>query len=100
MTLQSAPPQLAYTVRTAARMLDVSPQHVRDLVKAGTLRRVEGCGRNWAIVAADVHALAGGDTPSHEALSSRHERDDLVRELRRLGMEALALAERWEQSGG
>ena len=86
--------RVTYSVRTAASMLDCSPGHVRDLVRRGDLRKADGCGRNWLIVAADVHRLAGADVPGHEALSSAHELADLQGEMQRWLLEGHRLLER------
>jgi len=96
MTAQPAPSQLYMTTRDVAQRLGCSTQHVRDLIADGTLRGERGLGRKILVPASELRRLAGEDAPGHETLSSGHERNDAVRELRRWLAEGHRLLEMLE----
>jgi excisionase family DNA binding protein len=87
MTARPVPEQLYFTTYQVAQRLGCTPQHVRDLIDEGKLSGERGLGRKILVPASELRRLAGDDAPGHEALSSAHERDDTVRELRRLHAE-------------
>ena len=88
MTLAESP--LFYSTAEAAKLLNVSSQHVRNLVERGDIE-ARRFGRKILISKAELSRLQGGAFPADEALTSRNENADTIRELRRVLAEAQRL---------
>lgn len=88
MTLAAEP--LFFSTAEAAKLLNVSSQHVRNLVERGDIE-ARRFGRKILISKAEISRLQGGAYPEHEALTSRNENADTIRELRRVLAEAQRL---------
>jgi excisionase family DNA binding protein len=84
MTAHTAPAPLFYSVTEAAQVLGLSPANVRDRCNRGELGAIR-YGKLWKLPRNVIDGMAGGADHGHEAVSS--ERDEKVRELRRMHAE-------------
>lgn len=76
----------------AARDLSISVVKVREMANSGELRGCQRAGRKYLIPVREIKRLAGEPTEQgHEALSSRPEQAQLVKQIRRKMAEVDAL---------
>lgn len=82
MTAQPAR-KLYYSPREVAEARGCSGEHVRRMILRGELKAVRN-GNRYKVPASELQRLGGAAVAGHEALSSAPERNETVRELRRL----------------